>query len=143
MPSYRCPYCKHDLGATALPRCPSCGRVMGLPGPLRPATPPAHRETRERLHRAAEQQRKALGLRDVPSRAQHPFKPLIIIVIMSMIGGFVLLGTWRAPRVNMQANKSHRAEFELNALRAAVEVFRRECGRYPTTREGQIGRAHV
>ena len=136
----RCPHCKHvfptDPKRGAQP-CPECSKTLLLPrffGGKHPAEiNPAvlHRETLKRRQSAA-------GAGSPPAGmifTKRPMRMFLIIALLVFIGG-ILLHKVRQPSDLEEPARIELALKNLMTLRIAVERFRRDGGRYPTTREG-------
>lgn len=136
---YRCPYCKKEFGPELAAVCPACGKAMMIPSKARGAEDPPKR--RKRISRETGEPPGKWGM--------NPFMiysalmgnrsfiavlivALIFIVVMLLSGGKEKLG----PRPQPLSNKLAKAEEETRVLRTALEYFRRDCGRYPSSNEG-------
>ena len=150
---FLCPYCKHDLGSEPRPKCPQCGRIMAVPGPLRkprsPRRSPDHAAKagvgtktgppRPKPHRSDFQIRHDRELARFPAflLGRKPSHLLFILAVMAVIGG-ILIGKAgrRTSGQPVRVIPESVAEREVDVLRVALERFRTDCGRDPTTSEG-------
>ncbi len=133
---YRCPYCHTDLGPTPRASCPSCGKVMVLPSALRPASLRERRRAKEKIQREADQARRAIGGIRVSAPKRSPLQLAGVVVVLLLVGGLVLSATRHPRKPTPSAPPRERAQSELNVIRAALELFRLDCGRYPDARYG-------
>jgi len=142
---YRCPYCRHVLGAHPVPVCPSCKKAIQIPEHLK--------ESVAKIKEAKKKQRyeEPLQAPSIISNLLSFHSPVIAIAII-MVAMFAVLYAklikspfrhgsveFSDPQaiVNKAANVSvDMAKKELWALRMALEMFKRDCGRYPATSEG-------
>ncbi len=136
MKKFRCPYCKALLGEKPQAHCPRCGKSIVVPGHLRGTTLKEREKLREKIARNAERQRREMLNHDIrPGR--NPIVIGLMLMVLIIVGGLVV---GRSNMVaSMAVSKEKRiqdAEDELRALRIAVERFRIDCGRYPSTSEG-------
>ncbi len=90
---------------------------------------------RDKIARDADRERRSLLQNDIRP-GQNP------AIIGLMVLAFIILGGMLVGRVNSakqaagRPTREMRAEKELQALRIALELFRIDCGRYPTETEG-------
>ena len=131
---FRCPYCKADLGTQPQSRCPGCRRAIVVPDHLRAVGFRDRRRARERVHRDLEMA--AGGHRRLPALTRSPVQIIVLMVVLALLGGMLILRARQVPRVQTVSTLPERTREELNILRAAVELFANDCGRYPTTAEG-------
>jgi general secretion pathway protein G len=125
---YRCPFCREVFDEFKQSACPACGKAFRTP------------KTNEK-HAKPRPTRRAN--RDMPAR-----KPLVMLlsdrprVMLWSLGLFVMVVVWGVlgnvrigmPRISPSGAEQTRKE--LGVLRTALEWFRTNCGRYPTTEEG-------
>ena len=126
MPTFRCPYCHGLFTELARRACPHCGRT-----PLMPASP-RRAKARASNHSAPSRRPPThpLGL-----LFHNGFKMTAAILIL-LAAGSALLSRARTPPVDSLPRKLERTRQSLATLRVAVELFRLDTGRYPTTEEG-------
>lgn len=133
---YRCPYCRADLGATPRATCPACGKVMVLPPALRPTSFRDRRRAKEKIHREADQALRALGGIRVSAPRRTPLQLAGVVVVLLLTGGLVLSAIRHPHKPPPPAHPQARAQSELNVMRAALELFHLDCGRYPDAPHG-------
>jgi len=131
----RCPYCKHEYGPEPISICPYCKRSMTIPDHLRKVRFRERKRKRDIRAREAERQRAQLGFKPEPSFGRKPTHLLLIMGLMLMLGAMLVIRASREKITHPQAT-IRRASRHLRALNAALERFHRDCGRYPTTKEG-------
>jgi general secretion pathway protein G len=128
---YRCRYCRgaFEPGGS---QCPHCGAIaLPPPGtrPARPASAPATERRREAS--ASDRLNRMASL----LAARRPGGVLLIV------GGLVFVCAIFSIRVPptpepTDAERAQSARHNLGVLRTALDSFRVDCGRYPTTAEG-------
>ena len=111
---------------------------MQVPDSIRHLPALQRLKAKERIARAAERQRQAMGgFRFAPGR--HPVTLVAVVFAMLMVGGMLVSSINKPERHGTtRASPTLRTFDELTALRIAVERFRRDCGRYPHNREGLL-----
>jgi general secretion pathway protein G len=93
------------------------------------------RASRRRAHRQSERQEASQSLNDTISDK----RPMIIVGLLVMM---IVVGVMLAGRSTVELRPAYRPDVQvmaakdLEALRIALERFRFDCKRYPTTREG-------
>lgn len=144
---FRCPYCKHVIGEEISATCPQCKRTIKASSALR--------ESVEKIKEEQTRERIAEGPRKVVFSGNHLkiTSPVIPIGFMMLLVSCILVSKYnKSPykyssiefnsldtMVEKAANSSlEMAKKELWALKMALEMFNRDCGRYPTTKEGII-----
>ena len=143
---FRCPYCKNVLGENAVPICPKCGKGIKIPESMR--------ESIGRIKEEKTKDREAARLAGQSLTADilnldSPLGPLLLVVIIiSGIAMFMLRDKSKYKNVEFKDPKtliadaerrSHdMAVSEAHVLRMGLEIFKHDCGRYPTTREGLV-----
>lgn len=135
MTTFRCPYCKQTHGPEPSSHCPHCGKSMVVPGNLRKTTLKDRQRMRERLARDADRQRRSLLDNNIRP-GQNPTIVILMILVLVILGGLLIGRMNMSAKIARRPTREMRAEKELRALRIAVERFRVDCGRYPTTEEG-------
>ncbi len=135
----RCPHCKQVFNVEngrGAKQCPECAKTVLLPrffgdkGPARINSSVLYRETVLR--------RKESGVNlPAPGFAflKRPMHVVIVLVLLLTAGG-LLLRQARSPAELEDAARVRLARENLARLSVAVERFRKDCGRYPTTEEG-------
>lgn len=108
---------------------------MNIPEHLRPESERRERKrAKERIRREADMQRRGLHTPNLPFG-----KPSYVVFILAVM---VLVGGMLAGRAKLRFQPSRKqtpvevASKELRVLRSALDVFRNDCGRYPSTEEG-------
>jgi general secretion pathway protein G len=132
---FRCPYCKHEFGPEAQPKCPRCGRVMSVPGPFRKPRP--WKQTALGRHAGRSERNRELegGVTDFLSR-RKPSQLIIVLGVLVVVGALLLARVGSLYQPDRKRTPELVAMRELDAMRVALERFRRDCGRYPSTDEG-------
>ena len=133
----KCPYCGHVFPRQDRARCPSCGQPVLIPLALRAG---GEQTERARLARWARQRRRE---RLTEQRRSAPFfssrRSRIILAISALLVFGVLLPIRYASRDAARTpaeSRDERAVKNLWVLRTALECFRSDCGRFPSTAEG-------
>jgi general secretion pathway protein G len=141
----RCPYCKTVFEKLDKAQCPTCGRTLLMPRKEEAITAEAKAEAKAR--RAIRAKRAAAAAAGMASARPSPLMlPVFLLtyrsrfflwglVLAAIIAGQLLLkkvdpGQVRAP------SKLLATQGDLGALHTALEWFRANCKRYPTTEEG-------
>ncbi len=136
----RCPHCKHVFPVApqrGAQTCPECSKTLLLPRFFGDKTPS---ETNTAvLHREMLKRRQSAGGAGLPPAGmiftKRPMRMFLIIALLVFIGG-LLLQKVRQPADLEEPARIELALENLMTLRIAVERFRDDCGRYPTTEEG-------
>ena len=137
--TYRCPYCKHDMGPTLHAKCPNCKRTMLVPTRLTPGYTDRRRRKKRRVTSRKRSARKqnTTSLPDILVRrkASHILTFMAIFVLV----GAMLIGRARnTTSTSTRHSPRQKTQMNLDALRMAVELFRIDSGRYPTEEEGLL-----
>lgn len=132
----RCPHCKHVFARQDKGRCPNCNQVVLIP----PAARKNVESMRDRCIRISRARRERLAKKHVSGSllATRRMRRTMAIV------GFVVLGILLPMNYMMRKKDGQIAPLTregrtlqtLGVLRTKLECFRRDCGRYPTDREG-------
>lgn len=141
----RCPYCRQTFGPEPAVKCPHCGKAMLTPRPIRnqihPGAGAKTREGHSRRKRHRDQNDPSVANRTASflSFTRHPRYLAALVILFVILGALLVTQTSR----KQESTRSHltlneRALHDLTTLRVALEVFRRDCGRYPSTRETLI-----
>lgn len=131
MTKYKCPYCNYIFDDLPPAICPHCKKAMMIPDDLlrkagRIKSTPKHRESREIKNTFP-----AFLLERKPSHI------LIILCIMILVGGLVISKARYLQIANSNPEKQIViAQSDLNKLRIALELFKRQFNRYPSQEEG-------
>lgn len=155
----RCPYCHETFEPQASSRCPHCGKVMMMPSRLKAqdasGTDQLKEKTAERRRRRRERrQAEASGAPAWFAFTRSPRYLAVLVVVFVLLG--ILLATQAGRRHTAGAGgrmtvvewltgpvgrgqvltPEQRANESLGTLRTALELFHKNCGRYPSNREG-------
>lgn len=145
----KCPFCAGVFPPQRSSRCPHCGKTIVIPLNLRPDSEEVKKRRRESVLKRNQLQREASGLRTRPTPAMFS-KPVILFgaaLLLLGIGGLLIQRTHQARSIAAPApgqsgsglypmvTLEERARRNLGVLRTALEMFRHDCGRYPTTYE--------
>jgi general secretion pathway protein G len=154
---FKCPYCGRTFEPHGRSHCPHCGKVMHVPSWLRrePAGPASRRPgppadlaaepaARPRPHRV----RRTAVASSLPFWQRLLRSPRAVIWV---VGGTIILlalvarqsglslneviARWTGSRMPDAAGPAEEAVGRLGVLRMGLEMFRADCGRYPTTQE--------
>jgi general secretion pathway protein G len=134
MKTFLCPYCKKLIGAEPHGVCPHCHKGILIPSTLRRSRVRVRKQTKEQIRRTVEREKSALFRPDISAA-----RPVILLAAMALL---ILTGVTLVLKARIAApgattgHRIDRAHKELHNLRIAVERFRRDCGRYPSTEEG-------
>jgi general secretion pathway protein G len=132
----RCSYCREEFGPEPQARCPHCGRVMRLPDRLLPAEVRERRKARTKARQREEQREGS----ETVLQALSARRPALLMGLLAllMVAGGLLAGraTVSSRAASAPPSQAGKAEAALHAMRAALERFRIDCGRYPSTAEG-------
>lgn len=138
MPKLRCPYCKHLFTPEHIEGlCPVCAKAFVVPGKLRQTSFRERQRMRSKIASDADRQRRELMSIDI-NPGRNPRVMVGIMLVLVVIGGLVIGRANRITPVGGQQalSREDRATRELTALRAALELFKVDTGRYPTAEEG-------
>lgn len=152
----RCPYCRQTFEPQPGPLCPHCGKLMQIPRQLRPKpVAQAGEPTDTPLSRLLARRKQRTPHAGVPAWLAFTRSPRYITVLVAV---FIALGVLLVQRTRRQegpegerlrlsewftgpvgrgpvTSPAQRASESLATLRTALELFRADCGRYPSTRE--------
>ncbi len=132
----RCPYCKEALPDPPPSTCPACRKTMTIPGHIKGITATDRKRAKDHIHKQAERNRRSL-VGPAPPVGRKPSHVLLILVFMIFLGVFFVARTQKTPPQNTEIQLPEElAERELRVLRIALEHFRQDCGRHPTSAEG-------
>ncbi|MBM4144268.1 MAG: hypothetical protein FJ225_11860 [Lentisphaerae bacterium] len=127
----RCPYCRAEFGPEPRPVCPACGKTMRVPARLM-KKPRPRRPERTSRREAAEPLIPLPDFLDGRKPASAAAALIVLFVVGAMLAGLAR----RPPRARLDRRPEFVAARETDALRAALDRFRRDCGRYPGAAEG-------
>ncbi|MDA0989998.1 MAG: type II secretion system protein GspG [Verrucomicrobia bacterium] len=133
---FRCPYCRATFeGGSA--KCPACGRILKIPTHLTGKSAHERKRLRDRIQRRAEHERRTIVGAE-PRIGRKPVHLLLILAFMGVLGMLVIerLRISEIKTVDNRPSPIFVAEGELNILRAGIELFHRDCRRYPEADEG-------
>lgn len=141
---FRCPYCRTLFEPQAGLVCPACGKAVAVPSGLRPKAGAPDRRKRLSAELRQKQRELAKGA-DIGAGALARLtgspRYVAVLVILFVVMGVVL--TQRATRHHTEkvrrSDPVQHATYDLATLRTALELFRQDCGRYPSTRESLVG----
>jgi len=138
----RCPYCKQTFGPEPTTQCPHCGKAMLTPRPVREKINPesvpkaAGAHSRRRRHHDHGDVSIADRTASFLSFARHPRYIAALVVLFVVLGAILVTRTSQQKEVALRTfPPEQRALNDLTTLRIALEMFRKDCGRYPSTRE--------
>lgn len=134
MTTFRCPYCKKALPESLPRRCPHCDKVLIRANPQRKQDFRLRKKARLEIQRAADRKRRTV----TPPRVSFgtPANLFAILVVLLVLGSLIV-GRLRRREVSQpRRSQDYVAIEELESLRMALELFRKDCRRYPTTGEG-------
>ncbi len=129
---YRCPYCGTRFAPPVRAFCPHCGRAMRLPAPVLAAEGRRARARGDRLGRKTGERESAWAA-FFRSPRQLPIFGAMMLALAVIFVSIQPGGEW-APRKRVDPRT--RALENLDVLRTALELFRRDVGRYPSAGEG-------
>jgi general secretion pathway protein G len=98
------------------------------------------KQVKEQIRNAAERERARLRRVEF-NFGRKPSHILLLLGVMVVVGGLLIKGPSK-PSGSSANPALSTAERETTTLRAALEVFRIECGRYPTAEEGLYALVH-
>jgi general secretion pathway protein G len=135
----RCPYCREVFEPAGPSRCPACGKTVLLPGFFGKSPTAADVAAHRRRHSRAPGAPWA-----APPAHRYSRRSFRIIVILAVLlfAGSLLMQRVRAPKTLGGRARAQLARDNLEVLVVALNRFRDECGRYPTTAEGLVSLVH-
>jgi len=139
MPQLRCPYCNKTFTQDPAPaHCPHCAKAFVVPARLRKTSFRERQRMRDKIARDADRQRRQSFAPEDLRLGRRPAVLGGIVLFLLLLGGLLVgrLNRITAPRENQRFEREDRAGRELYALRAALERFHRDTGRYPSSKEG-------
>ena len=132
----RCPYCKEVMGPEIKSTCPNCGKTMTIPDHLKNTKYRERKKAKERIAREAERKRAAMAMTPDLRLGRKPSVALMILAAMAVIGGGLLAKSASRFAISSGQGRTNRAVKELMIMQTALDCFKKDCGRYPTTEEG-------
>jgi general secretion pathway protein G len=137
----RCPYCQVVFEPQTGSRCPSCGKAMAMPAKVRlkdeTKHPKRNRLSPELRQKQRELEKEGQSGAETWTRITKSPRYVAVLVILFVIVGAVL--SQQATRHHAEkvrrSNPIQHAQSDLATLRTALEMFHKDCGRYPSTRE--------
>lgn len=133
---FRCPYC-NEVFTEATGVCPKCHKAMQVPNRFRPDGGRKKKRIREATRDRQSSMKGNLLLLNVLS-LNKPSRLLMVLAVLMIVGGALAIGTARIFPGTVSRTRESIAAGEVTALRIALDRFRRDCGRYPTTNEGLV-----
>ena len=134
MTTFRCPYCKQELGDPLPPRCPQCDKMLIR----KKARPQQEFRTRKKaklkIQHDAQRQLRTIKTPDV--RLGSPKSLFAVLIVLAVMGSLIAARLRQRDVERPIKSLDHIAVQELEHLRMALELFRKDCRRYPTTEEG-------
>lgn len=138
---FRCPYCHIVFEPQAGSRCPSCGKAMAVPAKLRPKDDTKHAK-RGRLSPEMRQKQRDLeragdsGAKTWTRVTKSPRYVAALVILFVVVGAVLTQQTTRHNTEKVRrSNPLEHTTSDLATLRTALEMFHKDCGRYPSTRE--------
>ncbi len=136
----RCPYCKQLFGPEPASQCPHCGKTMLVPRLVRDklgGEETSASGTGARRRRRREQEPSIAGrAATLFLFTRNPRYAAVLVILFVVLGAMLVTRTTqRREDVIRQFLPEQRAVHDLTTLRIALEMFRKDCGRYPSTRE--------
>lgn len=119
--------------------CPHCGKTMVIPPTVRRLTLRQRKQAKERIHRDAARRERELAASSLPDFrfGRNPTVLAGLMFVLFVVGSLVIYRSGSTlPVRSMARTKESIAAKELRSIRIAVERFRIDIGRYPTTNEG-------
>lgn len=143
---FRCPYCKHIIGTDPVAICPKCNKGIKVPEHLKESVDKIKEE--QEKEEAAHAPKGTISFSSDILSLSSPVVPITVVMLAAVA---IIYSKWsKSPykyssiefndpktMIEKAANVSlEMAKKELWVLRMALEMFKRDCGRYPTTSEG-------
>ena len=133
----RCPFCREVFVAEGRHRCSQCGRTVLLPG-FFGSTPAGD------VRSIAAGARARARRRQIPAGIPFLGRPgrLVLILIVMLAAGIALVRRVHVEPPSTLPHQRKVARRNLATLGFALERLCRDCGRYPSTREGLVSLVH-
>ena len=132
----RCPYCRAEFVVEGRTKdCPSCGKIVVMPGQFSEAKAEKRRKFLRRRMLAKSGAGSPMGMAVHEALSARRFSRIILVVGAVAIVGVLVFDT-PAPVPYVPPTSLQTAKRELIVLRIALERFERDCLRYPATEEG-------
>jgi general secretion pathway protein G len=141
---FRCPYCHEVFDPQAGALCPACGKAMAVPPRLRPkeeSRPAKHSQLSPELRQKKRDLEKgaASGPATWTQVTKSPRYVAVLVILFVVIGAVLTQQTTRHNTESVRRfNPIEHATSDLATLRTALEMFHKDCGRYPSTRESLL-----
>ncbi len=133
--TYRCPYCKQDLGPTPSAHCPKCGKIMRVPERDLTQRRRAKRRLLNRMDHEYKQKKAELQSALPPTLFRNPKFYFAIIVVLVLVGGSLFTATDQAVR-KIGISPPMRALRHLDVLAEALGRYRFHTGQFPDREQG-------
>ncbi len=142
---FRCPYCKHTIGTDPVSICPKCNKGIKIPEHLKESVAKLKENPKKKAIHGPQ------GTFSFSSDIFSLNSPILPITILMLTAMAILFSKWsKSPHkhgsvdfnnpkamIEKAANTSlEMAKKELWVLKMALEMFNRDCGRYPASQEG-------
>ncbi|MEI7900430.1 MAG: type II secretion system protein GspG [bacterium] len=133
--TYRCPYCKQEIGQTLSAHCPACGKVMRVPVRAAPERRRAKRRALDRIEREYQQKKADLQSVVLPALFRNPRFYFGAVLVLALIGAALFTATDRAVQKTGQS-PAQRALRHLDVLAEALGRYRFHTGQFPDQTQG-------
>lgn len=133
--TYRCPYCKQELGTALSAHCPNCGKMMRLHVKQSTERWRVKRRALDRIAREYEQ--KKIDLQGVVPHTlfRNPKFYFGVIAVLVVIGGSLFTATDNAVQ-KLQVSPPMRALRNVDVLAEALGRYRFHTGEFPNAEQG-------
>jgi len=109
---------------------------MTIPGKYTPSTRQDRIRAKARINREADRKRCARALSPIQDMNRKPLTIMLVLGIMSVVGALLVWQSNTASKTtNPGRSREDIAEDELYVFRIALELFKNDSGRYPTSEE--------
>ena len=131
---FRCPFCQVIFEpAKGSCRCPACGKFMMIPPHLRPEAGDRKKKRKTRIEKPPPENAVLAVLSKFTGRRR--ISVLFGVIGVLVIAGIMLVQKASETTITQRPSKEGTTTTNLVVLRTAVELFYRDCQRYPTTQE--------
>lgn len=143
---FRCPYCKHIIGTEPVAICPKCKKGIKIPEHLKESVDKIKEE--QEKEETAHAPKGTISFSSDILSLSSPIVPITIVILaaLAIIYSKISKSPYKYSSIEFNDPKTiiekaanvsmDMAKKELWVLRMALEMFKRDCGRYPTTTEG-------
>lgn len=133
-PKLRCPFC-HEIfePVKGSSRCPACNKFMMIPPHLRPDAGERKKKSKIRQERPFQENPALAVFSKFAGRRRIPV--MFAVVGLLIVAGVMLVRQAGETSIIQRPSKEATTVTNLVVLRTAVELFYRDCQRYPTTQE--------